>query len=114
MENYKIVATEINTDYAGFDFAVSKVIEDVNGDIERTTHFFNDSKKARDKFLTLIMRESKNINKKLYHAGYNTNNIREISGMTDNEILDAYGTYDTVSGNIITQVLLLKNPINNN
>ena len=91
MENYKIVATELNTDYAGFDFAVSKVVEYANGDIERTVHLCNDSKKARDKFLTLIMRESKKITNKPYRAGYKTANIVEIEGMTDDEILDAYG-----------------------
>ena len=113
MENYKIVATELNTDYAGFDFAVSKVVEYVNGDVERTTHFFNDSKKARDKFMRLIMKESKCIATKTERAGYETSNIREINGMTTDEILDAYGTFDTATGNFITQVLLLKNPTKN-
>ena len=109
MKDYKIVSTELNVDYAGFDFAVSKVVEYANGDVERTTHLFNDSKKARDKFMRLIMKESKCIATKTERAGYDTNNIREINGMTTDEILDAYGTYDIATGNIITQILLLKN-----
>ena len=103
--------TKINNDYAGFNFAVIKIVEDFNGNMERNTHFFNQEQKARDKFLTLIMRESEKITKNAFRAGYSTDNIVEIEGLTDEEILDAFGTYDTASGNIITQVLLMKNPV---
>ena len=103
--------TKINNDYAGFNFAVIKIVEDFNGNMERNTHFFNQEQKARDKFLTLIMRESKKISENLYRAGYVTENIVEIEAFTDDEILDAYGTFDTDSGNIITQLLLMKNPV---
>ena len=111
MENYTIVGTEISNDYAGFNFAVIKIVEDFNGNVERNTHFFNQEQKARDKFLTFIIRESKKITENLYRAGYVTENIVEIEAFTDDEILDAYGTFDTDSGNIITQVLLMKNPV---
>ena len=110
MKNYKIVGTKVKNEYAGFNFAVTKVIEDVNGNIERTTHFFDEEQEAHDKFLTLIMRESKLITKQQIRFGYNTDGIIEISALTDDEILDAYGTYDTASGKIITQILILKNP----
>lgn len=110
MENYTIVGTEISNDYAGFNFAVIKIVEDTSGNVERNTHFFNQEQKARDKFLTLIMRESEKISKNAYRAGYSTDNIVEISALTDDEILDAYGAFDTASGNIVTQVLLMKNP----
>lgn len=111
MENYTIVGTEISNDYAGFNFAVIKIVEDASGNIERNTHFYDKEQTARDKFLTLIMRESEKISKNDYRAGYSTDNIIEINALTDDEILDAYGTYDTMSGNIITQVLLMKNPV---
>ena len=110
MKNYKLVATEINPDYHGANYAVVKILEDIEGVREQTTHYFSDEDEAQDKFLAIVTKEANHIRRKSNRAGYNTDNIVEIEALTNEQILDTYGTLDTVSGNIITQVLLMRNP----
>ena len=111
MENYKIVATTVNSEFCGYNFIVVKKLEDVEGVVQTTIHYFNDEDNAFGKFLRTVVKESDIIRNRQNRAGYNTKNIVEIEALTDEQILNAYGTYDTVSGNIITQVLLMKNPV---
>ena len=74
------------------------------------TLYFNDGDKAYNKFLDIVAKEEDMIRVKKNRAGYDTENIVEIDAVLTKEILDSYGTYDTVSGNIITQILFLRNP----
>ena len=113
MEKYYLVSTEFNTDYCGANYAVVKILQDVEEVREQTTHYFNNEDEAQNKFLAIVTKEANHIRSKSNRAGYNTDNIVEIEALTDEQILDAYGTYDTLSGNLITQVLLMKNPETN-
>lgn len=110
MEDFKAIATDLFTDFRGFGYVVTKITEDSEGYRAGTTHYFNDIEKAYDKFFTIVERESDMLQSRYNRAGYDTDNIIEIEAMNTDEILDTYGTYDTESGNIITQVLILKNP----
>ena len=113
MKNYKLSATEFYTDYCGANYAVVKILQDVEGVREQTTHYFRDEDEAQDKFLAIVTKEANHIRRKSNRAGYNTDNIVEVEALTNDEVLDAYGTYDTQSGNLITQVLLMRNPETN-
>lgn len=110
MKKFRPVSTEICTDYCGYEFAVVKVIQTVEGAIEQTTHYFNNENEAQDKFLAIVTKEANHIRRKSNRAGYNTDKIIEIEALTDEQILDSYGTYDELSGNIVTQILLMRNP----
>ena len=110
MENCKIQKTELNVEYMGYNYLVVKLMEDVNNVKTCKTIYFNDGDKAYNKFLDTVAKEEDMIRRKKNRAGYDTKNIVEIDAILTEEILDSYGTYDTVSGNIITQILILKNP----
>lgn len=110
MEKFKGVSTDIITNCRGFNYVVMKVTEDSEGYRAATTHYFSDIEKAYDKFFTIVERESDMLRNRFNRAGYDTDNIIEIEAITTEVILDSYGTYDTASGKIITQILILKNP----
>lgn len=110
MNNYKLRKTEFNVEYLGYNYLVVKITEDVNKVRDHRTLYFNDGDKAYNKFLDIVAKEEDMIRIKKNCAGYDTENIVEIDAVLTKEILDSYGTYDAVSGNIITQILFLRNP----
>ena len=86
MKNYRTMVTEINPDYHGANYAVVKILEDINGVRERTTHYFRDEDEAQDKFLAIVTKEANHIRRKSNRAGYNTDNIIEIEALTDEDL----------------------------
>ena len=110
MENIKLVPTEHNFNYQGFEFIVYKLVESKNGDMSKTTYTFNTFGEAKKKFNQCASTEKHALDTRLVYKGFNTENLCVVTAEKSEQIYESFGIYDYESESMAVQILLLENP----
>lgn len=106
----KLVPTEHNFDYRGFEFMVYKLVESKNGDIAKTTYTFNTYNEAKKKFNQCASAEKQALDTRMVYKGFNTENLCAVTAEKSEQICESFGIYDYETESMVVQILLLENP----
>ena len=106
----KLVPTEHNFNYQGFEFIVYKLVESKNGDMSKTTYTFNTFGEAKKKFNQCASLEKQALDTRMVYKGYSTENLAAVTAEKSEQICESFGIYDYDTEKMVLQILLLENP----
>ena len=109
-ENFTMIETSYNVDFAGHNYAVVHIETVNNGDVKRKTECLNKFYEAKNTFNNLVELEKFCYINAAKRYGINNSYLAFVTGNGAHKDDKAFGVYDTRDGELISQVLLFTNP----